>query len=522
MSTQPNNNPNNSISWHSWDESAFKMAQLTDKPILLMISAQWCYWCHVMLEDSYVDEGVVNHVNQNYIPILVDTDQRPEVNFRYNVGGWPTTAILTPHGGMLAGATYLTPDQLLSMLLEVTEAYQQDKPGLYDRSRELFLQHQQRASRVGLSQVSTEIEPRLLDRDLIDSIARMSIGTYDTLHGGFGYDLKFPNPHVISLMNYFFQQTKEPFYEVIIRKTLDALTTSAMSDSEEGGFFRYTKHRDWSDPQYEKLLDDNIALSSAFMSAGIALEDPGYIRFSLDTMQFLQGSLYDPKSRSYRGSIGADSAYYGMSPVIRSSMESPEPDPFSYISSTAKTVSLNIRAITAGLTPPLDASQLNIMLTQLYDQVSSGSSAHAFTSELTGGQTDLLIDLAAVIEALSLGIQNLIIPKLEWEPKVKSLVEILMETYYDERRGAFYDTPASKGQPGYMAIREKPLPDNIVAIKALMAYQNAAGITEYADAIRISLIAFLDVYGEYGEHSADFALLASQYLDDIGMDNISA
>ena len=433
MSTQPNNNPNNSISWHSWDESAFKMAQLTDKPILLMISAQWCYWCHVMLEDSYVDEDVVNHVNQNYIPILVDTDQRPEVNFRYNVGGWPTTAILTPHGGMLAGATYLTPDQLLSMLLEVTEAYQQDKPGLYDRSRELFLQHQQRASRVGLSQVSTEIEPRLLDRDLIDSIARMSIGTYDTLHGGFGYDLKFPNPHVISLMNYFFQQTKEPFYEVIIRKTLDALTTSAMSDSEEGGFFRYTKHRDWSDPQYEKLLDDNIALSSAFMSAGIALEDPGYIRFSLDTMQFLQGSLYDPKSRSYRGSIGADSAYYGMSPVIRSSMESPEPDPFSYISSTAKTVSLNIRAITAGLTPPLDASQLNIMLAQLYDQVSSGSSAHAFTSELTGGQTDLLIDLAAVIEALSLGIQNLIIPKLEWEPKVKSLVGILMETYYDER-----------------------------------------------------------------------------------------
>ena len=288
-----------------------------------MISAQWCYWCHVMLEDSYVDEGVVNHVNQNFIPILVDTDQRPEVNFRYNVGGWPTTAILTPHGGMLAGATYLTPDQLLSMLLEVTEAYQQDKPGLYDRSRELFLQHQQRASRVGLSQVSTEIEPRLLDRDLIDSIARMSIGTYDTLHGGFGYDLKFPNPHVISLMNYFFQQTKEPFYEVIIRKTLDALTTSAMSDSEEGGFFRYTKHRDWSDPQYEKLLDDNIALSSAFMSAGIALEDPGYIRFSLDTMQFLQGSLYDPKSRSYRGSIGADSAYYGMSPVIRSSTESP-------------------------------------------------------------------------------------------------------------------------------------------------------------------------------------------------------
>ena len=203
-------------------------------------------------------------------------------------------------------------------------------------------------------------------------------------------------------------------------------------------------------------------------------------------------------------------------------MESPEPDPFSYISSTAKTVSLNIRAITAGLTPPLDASQLNIMLAQLYDQVSSGSSAHAFTSELTGGQTDLLIDLAAVIEALSLGIQNLIIPKLEWEPKVKSLVEILMETYYDERRGAFFDTPASKGQPGYMAIREKPLPDNIVAIKALMAYHNAAGITEYADAIRISLIAFLDVYGEYGEHSADFALLASQYLDDIGMDNISA
>ncbi|MFL2645781.1 MAG: DUF255 domain-containing protein [Dehalococcoidia bacterium] len=522
MNTQPDSSTDKGISWQTWNESTFKMAQLRDKPILLMITAEWCYWCHVMLEDTYLDQAVVSHVNDNYIPVLVDNDQRPELNFRYNVGGWPTTAILTPHGGMLAGATYLTPDQLFSMLSEVTDAYNQDKPGLYDRSRELFLQQQQRAARVGLSQVSTEVEPRIIDRNLIESIARMSIGTYDPLYGGFGYEPKFPNAPVISLMIYLFQQTQEPFYELIIRKTLDALTTSSMTDKDEGGVFRYTKTRDWNDPQYEKLLDDNTALSRSFLSAGLLLGDQKYLQAYQSITAFIHRDLYLKQSKSYRGSIGADSSYFGMTSLAKTHSVGPSADSWSYISSTAKQASLIIKAYNNGIELPLDSEELIMMLEVLYTKVSSEMSSHSYNETADGEPTNLLVDVASVLEVLASAINTSILPYAPWEDRLHELANRMMSEYYDERRGAFFDIQLQQRQPGYMAIREKPLPDNIIAIRALIKYQETVSSTQYADAIRISLISFLDVYQEYGEHSADFALLASEYLDIIQQDSISA
>src|SRR5579872_7495850 len=107
------------IGWMEWGPEAFRLARETDRPILLGISAVWCHWCHVMDETTYSDQRVIDLIRERYVPVRVDNDVRPDINARYNMGGWPTTAFLTPDGSIIAGATYMPPAQMLRALGEV-------------------------------------------------------------------------------------------------------------------------------------------------------------------------------------------------------------------------------------------------------------------------------------------------------------------------------------------------------------------------------------------------------------------
>ena len=107
------------IRWRPWGEPAFAEARRLGRPVLLSLSAVWCHWCHVMDETSYSDPRVIAAVNEHFVPVRVDNDRHPDVNRRYNMGGWPTTAFLAPSGDVLTGGTYLPPDQMLESLARV-------------------------------------------------------------------------------------------------------------------------------------------------------------------------------------------------------------------------------------------------------------------------------------------------------------------------------------------------------------------------------------------------------------------
>src|SRR5579871_2986360 len=130
----PRANRANEIAWSSWGPEAFERARAQDKPILLAISAVWCHWCHVMDETSYSDPGVIATINERYVPVRVDNDRRPDVNARYNMGGWPTTAFLAPDGTLLTGATYLPPETLRRALDDVASFYAGNKPAIAART----------------------------------------------------------------------------------------------------------------------------------------------------------------------------------------------------------------------------------------------------------------------------------------------------------------------------------------------------------------------------------------------------
>src|SRR3974390_1137222 len=119
----PRPNRAHEIGWRPWSEAVFEEARREDKPILLSISAVWCHWCHVMDETTYSSERVIDLIRDRYVPVRVDNDVRPDINQRYNMGGWPTTAFLTPSGDILTGGTYLPPDEMTNALGRIASYY---------------------------------------------------------------------------------------------------------------------------------------------------------------------------------------------------------------------------------------------------------------------------------------------------------------------------------------------------------------------------------------------------------------
>ncbi|MDQ2991709.1 MAG: thioredoxin domain-containing protein, partial [Candidatus Eremiobacteraeota bacterium] len=125
------------IDWQPWTPETFARAKILDKPILLSISAVWCHWCHVMDETSYSDDAVIATIREKYVAIRVDNDERPDVNARYNMGGWPTTAFLAPGGMTITGATYLPAQEMRRALDEIATFYAGNREQIAERAIEL-------------------------------------------------------------------------------------------------------------------------------------------------------------------------------------------------------------------------------------------------------------------------------------------------------------------------------------------------------------------------------------------------
>ncbi|MBV8424567.1 MAG: thioredoxin domain-containing protein, partial [Candidatus Eremiobacteraeota bacterium] len=246
------------IGWMDWGRDAFARAKETDRPILLGISAVWCHWCHVMDETTYSDQRVIDLIRDRYVPIRIDNDQHPDINARYNMGGWPTTAFLSPSGEILTGATYVAPDDF-ARVLEHVAAIWQDKKERADIERRL---HGREATRDGNtpSPNGTSIDPHA-----VTSIAATITAGYDQEYGGFGDAPKFPQADALRFLLLLYRRDRahdkadERLYEILARTAL-AMARGGMYDHVEGGFFRYSTTRDWSVPHFEKMAEDHAGL----------------------------------------------------------------------------------------------------------------------------------------------------------------------------------------------------------------------------------------------------------------------
>lgn len=274
------------VDWRTWGEAAFAEARERDCPVLLDIGAVWCHWCHVMDRESYEDEQTAALINELYVPVKVDRDERPDVDARYQravqlltgQGGWPLTAFLTPDGDAFYGGTYFPPvdghgrPSFRRVLTEVSRVWHEDR----DRAADAVRSIDDRIRSVAASETqSGEVSPAIVNAT-IEALA----DSWDFRHPGFGRAPKFPNPGGLDLILDRYLDTGDDWARRVVSETLTAMGRGGIFDQLGGGFHRYSTDARWIIPHFEKMAYDNGPLLSTCAAAASALDDRSFAEFA--------------------------------------------------------------------------------------------------------------------------------------------------------------------------------------------------------------------------------------------------
>ncbi len=259
------------IDWHEWGAAAFELAKSEDKPILLDIGAVWCHWCHVIDRESYENAEIAKIINEHFVAVKVDRDERPDVDSRYQSavsaisgqGGWPLTGFLLSDGKPFFGGTYFPPEDHMGrpgfrrVLLAVADSYRNKRADLERAANSL-------ADAVSQAEVFTGARADF-DLGVVDAQIKSITQLFDIRNGGFGRAPKFPHSSAIDLVLERYQQTKEKHLLAMAETTLEKMARGGVYDQLAGGFHRYSVDERWLVPHFEKMSYDNSELLKNYL-----------------------------------------------------------------------------------------------------------------------------------------------------------------------------------------------------------------------------------------------------------------
>ncbi|MFZ0318963.1 MAG: thioredoxin domain-containing protein [Candidatus Sulfotelmatobacter sp.] len=300
------------IRWHEWGEEAFTTAQRENKPMLLDIGAVWCHWCHVMDRESYEDPDVAAIVNEHFISVKVDRDERPDIDIRYQAavsavsgqGGWPLTAFLTPDGKPFYGGTYFPPTDgygrpsFKRVLLSIANAYKEKNGDVMEQAKMVESTIAQAESSAGRS---GRISP-----SIIATIQESAFKMFDPQHGGFGQAPKFPHPSALDLLIEQYARTGDASLRNLIMTTLEHMANGGVYDQLAGGFHRYSVDERWIVPHFEKMCYDNSELLKNYVHAYQASGSEFFANVARDIIRWMDEWLSDRNRGGFYASQDAD------------------------------------------------------------------------------------------------------------------------------------------------------------------------------------------------------------------------
>ncbi len=300
------------IQWHEFGEEAFAAARAANKPMLLDIGAVWCHWCHVMDRESYDDAEVAAIVNEHYIAVKVDRDERPDIDSRYQVavaaltgqGGWPLTVFLTPDGKPFYGGTYFPPadgygrPSFKRVLLSIAQAYR-------EKHGEVLEQAQMVESAIARAE-SFPAGGGKISATVIDAILESARKMFDEVNGGFGNAPKFPHPAAIDLVMEQYVRTQDEELRNIFVHTMRNMALGGVYDQLAGGFHRYSVDERWIVPHFEKMCYDNSELLKNYVHAYQATGDEFFGGVARDIIRWMDEWLSDREHGGFYASQDAD------------------------------------------------------------------------------------------------------------------------------------------------------------------------------------------------------------------------
>ncbi|HEY0306584.1 MAG TPA: thioredoxin domain-containing protein [Acidobacteriaceae bacterium] len=307
---------NQPVQWFQWSPEAFRRAAAENKPILLDIGAVWCHWCHVMDRESYEDPATARLINDNFIAVKVDRDERPDVDTRYQAavaaiagqGGWPLTAFLTPEGKPYFGGTYFPPEDRYGrpsfqrVLQTMADAFKNRRAEVDESAGSVMqaIEYNESFSGGGGS----------VGPELVEKIVEACVKQFDPRNGGFGSQPKFPHPAAIDLLMDFAQRSGNEMEAEKAKEaallTLEKMANGGIYDHLAGGFHRYSVDERWVVPHFEKMAYDNSELLKNYVHAYQTFVVPECAAVAKDIIRWMDEWLSDRERGGFYASQDAD------------------------------------------------------------------------------------------------------------------------------------------------------------------------------------------------------------------------
>jgi uncharacterized protein YyaL (SSP411 family) len=299
---------NNPVDWYPWGSEALKRAESENKPILVSIGYSACHWCHVMEKESFIDESVAQIMNENFVCIKVDREERPDVDQLYITAvqllaknaGWPLNCFALPDGSPFYGGTYFPKHSWKQLLLQISDIYKKEKGKIEEQAKQI------KQGLLLTDVVKLKNKKKIFEEPEVMECFRQMKKSFDPDNGGMTGAPKFPMPGTWLFLLRFsvFSGNKETMFQV--EKTLDNIAAGGIYDHIGGGFARYSVDEKWFAPHFEKMLYDNAQLIGLYSEAFKVLEKERYKQVVYETIEFIQRELTSDEGLFY-SSLDADS-----------------------------------------------------------------------------------------------------------------------------------------------------------------------------------------------------------------------
>lgn len=288
----------NPVDWFPWGDEAFANAEKEGKPVFLSIGYSTCHWCHVMAHESFADDEIANYLNEHFVSIKLDREQRPDLDDIYMTGtqlmtghgGWPMSNFLTADGKPFYAGTYYPPTNFMQLLQQLIE--------LWANRRHEVLEQADKMS-AAIEQYTAAKSSNAQLGDLLTLAANELHGRFDPDHGGFGSAPKFPNESQLGVVMSDWQRNGNEQSEKVLRVTLDRLYQGGIYDQIAGGFHRYSVDQYWLVPHFEKMLYNQAQLLALYAKAYSVLGDEAYKRVAIEIAEYVLRDMCSPDGAFY-------------------------------------------------------------------------------------------------------------------------------------------------------------------------------------------------------------------------------
>jgi uncharacterized protein YyaL (SSP411 family) len=489
------------ITWYEWDEESFELAEALELPVMVYITAPWCEPCHLMEQTTLADHDIVTTINDSFIPIMVDADKRPDVDRRYNNGGWPTTAFLDPDGNVLESLNFLTTEEMMPVLQRVKAHF----------AGEEMAPTQTIAIRPGVQWADLDEQPEAvgeLTPEMVGEVVQEVLDAFDAEHGGFGEAPKFHHADVLEFALAVAHRTGDEAVSHVVHTTLQAMAAGGLNDPIDGGFFRYATNADWSEPHYEKMVGDQAQLLSSYLHAYQAGGQQGYLDAARSTLAYMDDVLWDRDQGHFYSSQEADPEYYALDAQGRAQHDAPYVDKTAYTERNAVAASAYMLA-SAVLNEPryadLAVRALEFVWNKSYRE---GQGMHHYFDN-QAHVPGLLVDQVSMAQAWLDAYEHF--GREVYLQRAETLMRFAGNALLDQD-GRYFDTVAAPEAVGRLRRREKPFCENVAAADINLRLYRLTGKEAYHRAVQETLEALVPFYTEVGIEAARFALTVDRFL----------